>query len=471
MARQMTATHTGLPFTLTDGGPRFMPGKDAVHDSMAWHDLDGDGVLDLIAIATQSGNYEDTDHELVAIHLPSGNVGWRALPGEVSKKVSIVEGVVIASANSATTLRGLDPRTGQQVWSTSLPDVMKEDPFDGDDRAPAIAAVGAGLAAVECKDDTYHLIEARSGRIMKSGSGQFKALGAGVPALLAITDEDGEKVEIWDLARARCIVALKDISQVRVVPGPGMFGVIYHGALVPEGAWGVQVRIFDQASMNELGKCTLQAQATPGAAKRKSDDDDDDDNDKPEIRVGDGEYDIVGGCILAGNRLFFGSRWHGDCYMAQLVANQTCATRVMPAVKPGFKFRSMVWCSPVIATAWQKEKGTEKVMVVGHDPNTLTPVWQVEDLGGRHLDRVLHTSGTAILVPYNPGANQNEYNQTTNKCSMRHIDPASGAVVTEYPVEDVECVEMHGPFLCGAPTYFSGGVPIVYDTNRRERVL
>lgn len=111
MARQMVQTHTGLPFTLTDGGSRFMVGKDACHDSLAWADLDGDGTIDLVAIATASGNYEDTDHELVAIHVPTGNVGWRALPGEVSKRVSMVDGVIVASTRAAERLVGLDPRT------------------------------------------------------------------------------------------------------------------------------------------------------------------------------------------------------------------------------------------------------------------------------------------------------------------------------------------------------------------------
>jgi hypothetical protein len=43
--------------------------------------------------------------------------------------------------------------------------------------------------------------------------------------------------------------------------------------------------------------------------------------------------------------------------------------------------------------------------------------------------------------------------------------------LTEYPVEDVECVELIGNFLCGAPSYFSGGLPVAYDTTRGERVL
>ncbi len=464
MARQMATTHTGLPFTVTDGGHRYMIGKDACHDSLAWTDLDGDGIVDLVAIATESGNYEDTDHELVAIQVPTGNAMWRALPGEVSKRVSFANGVIVASTRSAARLVGLDPRTGQKLWDTELPDLLEEDNFD-DDRARAIQPFG-GVCAIQCKDDTYHLVDARSGQIVKSGEGKWKPLGGGVPGLAAL--EMDERMEIWDVPSGRKIADLKDTSQVRVVPGPGYFGLLRHGAVQANGAYGFEARIFHSQELREMGRSLI----VPGPALgRKSGGDDDDDDSSAELRLGDGEFNVIGGCIMGNNRLVFGSRYHSEAYVVDLVAGKNCPAHPFTPPKPGFKFRTFAWVAPVFVSVWEKEKGTSKLIAMGHHPQTLAPVWMAEDLGGRSISNPLHIANGAVLVPRNPGANNNEYHAQTNPCSIRHIDPATGAVVTDYPVEDVNCIEMFGHFLCGAPTYFSGGLPIVYDTQGRKRVL
>jgi len=473
MARKMGSTQTGFSWTITDGGTRFMVGKSAVHDAHAWADLDGDGCIDLVAIATASGNYEDTDHELVAIHVPSGNVGWRALPGEVSKKVSIVEGVVVASTNAAQRLRGLDPRTGQQLWDTALPDRLTEDPFDGDDRAPAIAAIGGGLAAFECKDGSWHMLDVRTGQIVKSGEGKFAPLGGGVLGLVAFSDDNDDLIEVWDTQRNRSVVKLKDVSQLCVVPGASAFALVMRGQVASSGAHGVLARFFDNATMVEVGKTVLRGAAGAQAPARDDDDDDDDDSDagSVSVEVGEGQYGTVSGYLLGGNRMFFGGRYQKGPWVGQVAPKGHSDMRLVPTPKPGFKFRTIGWVSPSLVTVWEKDKGTPKLTVVGHHPDTLAPIWQSDDLGGRSVDTALHTTGTAILVPCNPGPNHNEYDQAANKCCIRQLDPSTGATVTEYPVEDVECVEVHGKFLCGASTYFSGGLPVVYDTDRRERIL
>src|SRR5690606_20213210 len=127
-------------FSYTDLNANVFPPKGAcVTDSLGLMDLDGDGILDFIAIGTASGDYEDTDHEVVAIHTPSGNAIWRALRGEASKKLGLIGDVLVVSTNSGNRLRGLDPRTGQQRWVHDLEDALEEGSFDGDDRAPAIA--------------------------------------------------------------------------------------------------------------------------------------------------------------------------------------------------------------------------------------------------------------------------------------------------------------------------------------------
>jgi len=468
MARQMASTHTGLPFTVTDGGHRYMIGKDACHDSLAWTDLDGDGCIDLVAIATESGKYEDTDHELVAVHVPSGNVGWRALPGEVSKRVSYVDGVIVASTRSAQRLVGLDPRSGKTLWDIELSDQLDEDNFD-DDRARAIQPLGGFMCAVQCKDDTFHVVDARTGQLVKSGEGKWKALGGGVPGVVGI-EFDGDRLEVWDIPRGKKLADLKDNSQARVVPGPGFFALLRYGEM-KGGAWGYEARIFDNATLNELGRATLEHGG--GGSKRSSDDDDDDDDDggSKSINLGEGEFDVIGGCVLAGNRLIWGSRYHDEAYVVDLAPGKTGKTRTFPAPKPGFRFRTLAYVAPALVSVWEKDKGTSKVIAVGHDPNTLGAVWTAEDLGGRSVGKPLHVTSTAVLIPRNPGADSHEYNAQTNPCAIRHLDPASGAVLTEYPVEDVGCIEMNGHFLCAAPTYFSGGLPIVYDTNARTRVL
>lgn len=443
--RETGGTGTGFSWTVTDGGRRFMVGKSGVQDAHVWADLDGDGCIDLIAIATESGNYEDTDHELVAIHVPSGTVGWRALPGEVSKKVSIVGGAVVASTRSATHLTGLDPRTGQQLWSLALSDRLREEPFDGDDRAPAIADAGGSIAAFECEDDTWHLLDVRTGQVVKSGEGHLVALGAGVPGLIALGNDD--EVELWDTLRGRSITKL-ETSQIRVIAGAGAFGVIFRGDL-PSGGHGVQARFYDNATFAEVARTEF----------------------PDEVDAGAGQYGVTGGFLLAGQRVLFGGPHERGPWLATVAPGGTSTAQALPAPQPGYRFRTVAWVSPALVTVWEKDKGTPKLIVVGHDPNTLAPVWTSSDLGGRNLENVLHTDGAAVLVPHHPNPDLNEYQQHSNECSIRHLDPNTGAVVTQYPMEDVDCVEIHGGFLCGASTYFSGGLPVAYHLGRRERVL
>jgi hypothetical protein len=169
--------------------------------------------------------------------------------------------------------------------------------------------------------------------------------------------------------------------------------------------------------------------------------------------------------------VFFGGQYQKGPWLGQVVPKGKTVAQLIPPPKPGYKFRTVGWCSPAIVTVWEKEKGTQKLIAVGHDPNTMGTVWQSDEYGGRHLNNVLHTNGAALLIPHNPGNDQNEYNQQTNKCSMKQLDPSTGKVITEYPVEDVDCVGLVGNFLTAGSTYFSGGLPVAYELTRRERVL
>ena len=64
----------------------FPPNSACILDSMGFEDLDGDSVIDFVCIGTVSGDYDDADHEVVAIHTPSGNRIWTTdVEGRVSR--------------------------------------------------------------------------------------------------------------------------------------------------------------------------------------------------------------------------------------------------------------------------------------------------------------------------------------------------------------------------------------------------
>lgn len=451
MARKVQQGSGGFPFTYTDINTHLMPGKDAVHDALAWDDLDGDGVIDLIGISTASGNYEDTDHEVVGMHVPTGNVVWRALRGEVSKKLSLVNGVLICSSNSAQRLRGLDPRTGRELWSKSLDDKLKEDPFDGDDRAPAIAAVGP-YAVFECVDDTAHVIDAQTGMTIKQVSGKLSPVCWNLGPYVGFETEDHEGddcFEAWHIPTGRCIYRAKDASQIRTLHGSGQFAFMHRSEGAPKVNYATKVTVFESTHGQEVGTAWL----------KKGED---------EPRHGDSEYGVIGGFMLAGGRCVFGYRYdEGASYLAQLMPKAVTQVSPLPAPKPGYNFRCLAYCAPVIVSAWQKEKGTPKLCYVGHDPATMAPVWTADDFGGHSQDNAMWVTAGAVLVP----RSTDNYYSPTNPAAIVHLDPATGQKVTEYPIESADCVEVHAHFLCGAPEYFSGGTPTAYDTLKRERVL
>src|SRR5689334_24879549 len=91
MDREMFQGGEGFTFAKTELGGEFTANKDGCHDGIAWGDLDGDGCIDLVGIETRNGHDEE-DHELIGLHIPSGRVVWRALTGEASRQVSLVNG-------------------------------------------------------------------------------------------------------------------------------------------------------------------------------------------------------------------------------------------------------------------------------------------------------------------------------------------------------------------------------------------
>ncbi|HUH04167.1 MAG TPA: PQQ-binding-like beta-propeller repeat protein [Kofleriaceae bacterium] len=453
MARNTVQHHSGFTFNYTDLNSNVFPPNDAcIFDSMGWVDLDGDGCIDFVCIGTASGDYEDTDHEVVAIHAPSGNRLWTALRGEASKKLALVGEVVVVSTNTGNRLRGLDQRTGQQLWQISLDDALSEDSFDGADNAPTIAPLGGPWAGFQCIDDTTHVIDVRNGQLVKSIQGELRPHAWNLPGLVAFKTEGAggdDVIQIWDLAQGRAIYQMDD-SSARTIYGAGYFGFVHNGS-TPSGSYGTKLSLF--ASQGNQPVSTTWVKTANGESPR----------------YGESQWGTAGGMLLGGGMVGFGDQ-HGDEQSAWLVplGGDTAVAHPWPSPKPGFVQRGLAWCSPVVVSVWQKAKGTERLIACGHDPNNMQITWMVEELGGsQHQYNPLHVTQHAILVPK---SNDNYFSET-NPAAMVHLDPNNGQQVTEYPVENTNCIGIAQHFLVGCPDYFSGGVPVAYDTWNRVRVL
>jgi len=451
MARRAVQHHTGFTFNYTDLNSNVFPPKDScVIDSMGWEDLDGDGCIDFVCIGTESGDYEDTDHEVVAIHTPSGNRMWTALRGEASKKLSLVGGVVVVSTNSGNQLRGLDPRTGQQLWQIQLEDAIEESSFDGDDTAPTIADFGGPWAGFQCVDQTAHIIDVRNGQLLKSFEGYFCPHVWNLPGLAAFKTEDAngdDSIIIWDLAQGRPIYQMRDGSACTVYGG-GYFGFI-HDADSPQG-YATRLSMFATQGFQPAGAAWLRT----GDGSRPS--------------YGSSQYGSTRAFYLSGRVVFCDP--HDDdhsAWVANLTGQENSVAEPWNPPKPNHVLRGMAWSEPVLATVWQKAKGTERMVACGNDPSTLQTLWMAEGLGGYPHDNAMHVAPKAVLVP----RSSDTYFSPTNPAALVHLDPANGQVVSEYPIEATDCVTMARHFLVGCPDYFSGGVPVAYDTWNRVRVL
>lgn len=449
MARNYVQHHSGFGFHYTDLGVNVFPPRDAcVRDTLGWLDIDGDGCLDFICIGTASGNYEDTDHEVVAIHTPTGNAMWRTLRGEASKKLGLVGGVLVVSTNSGNRLRGLDPRNGGEIWNVGLEDAIQEDPYDGDDRAPAISSLGGTWAGFECVDDTYHVIDVRNGMTVRQGSGKLHPAGWNLPGFVAVEDDD-DNFELWNLASNQRTYRIDDASQVRTLHSSGFFAMMHRSDGAPGGSYLTKVAMFDASGKN-VGTCWVKN------AEGDS------------VDHGASQYGVVGGMMLGGMRTVWSDPYSDDgAYVTTLAQSGVVQAQPLPPPRPGYNLKAMTWCAPVLATVWEKSKGTPRLLLAGHDPNTLGVVWGAEDLGGHHQDNLLHATTFGILVPK---SNDNYFSPTNPACLVQ-FDPQSGAKVTEYPVEAADCVGLVDHFLVGSPDYFSGGMPVIYDTWNRTRLL
>ncbi len=106
-ARAAVTGEGGFSFNETDVAGHLVSGlHGACHDAIAWLDIDGDGQLDFIGIESAAANREDDDHDLVAVHGPSGSIIWRGLTGEVSDALAVCDGINVCVTDDRTCLCG-----------------------------------------------------------------------------------------------------------------------------------------------------------------------------------------------------------------------------------------------------------------------------------------------------------------------------------------------------------------------------
>jgi hypothetical protein len=123
-----------------------------------------------------------------------------------------------------------------------------------------------------------------------------------------------------------------------------------------------------------------------------------------------------------------------------------------------------------LGIAFSKQKGTEKLILVGYDPATMAQRWQTEDLGGRAVEVSVLSTNEAFFVPHSPRPEDHHWHDG-NKQSWFQLSPEDGSKISEYPVAEIQGVEIHGKYLCAMGATYGSATPVAYDTTTRERVL
>src|SRR5678816_681901 len=130
--------------------------------------------------------------------------------------------------------------------------------------------------------------------------------------------------------------------------------LIHYSEGAPGGGYAMKVVVFDTASLQQVGVAWLDAP------------------EGMDLKRGKSEYGVTTGFMLPQNRIAYGYRYdENGSYLAQLVPNKKTNVMPWPPPKPGYNFRALAWCAPVIVSVWQKSKGTEKLAVMGHDANSM----------------------------------------------------------------------------------------------------
>jgi hypothetical protein len=467
-----------FPYAQTELSLHVIVGKSACPDSIVVEDLDGDGVPELVAL--ESPGFDMQQQEVCALHLPSRRVVWRALKGQGASKLAFANGVIVVATNEGRALAGLDARSGQPIWQQALMAPLNPDPYANTWNAPTLTSAGpfvlfeAGLMV--------HVLEARTGRILVSRNGRLAEHGHDVPGLAVFMEEGpgGRAIVLFDLLRGREIYRGGSQSSAPVSMGPeGAFVLFHADTLQPLGVPMTRAATFDLASMEPRGATWV----TP--------------NEDSNVVYHDGApHDRHRSALLFGGRLLIGST-RDDEDGGITVLDLRNAPPPQPEPKKGFFSKLLAGDAPppkpaslrpsgriaqprpdakicaieafgaVVVVVWE-DTDEQKLLVQGLDAGTLSPRWQMEAGGTNQINHALR-SPFGLLVPMAPGR-RGEWS-AQNQTTWAHLDPMSGQRIAEYQVPDLDCVRMSGKYLVAFVSAFSSGFPVIWDTERRARLL
>ena len=412
--------------------------KDGCHDTAAWADLDGDGVIDLVGIETTNG-HDEQDHELVGLHVPSGKVVWRALTGEASREVSLVNGVVVCAANERNTLRGLQARSGQQMWSAQLEDALEPDPYDFEG---ARAITDRGPCAVFATENGYvGAIDVSSGRQVFRQRGKLACHTVAAPGLVCVSnDDDSDALSfiVFDLYQNRVVFQAPE-NHIGMAIGAGRVAFFHFDP--PNGT---HTTVLDLQSRQIVAKTSLRGSPN----------------------VADYSEQAGAGLVLESGMILKGRQYEEELHVINVASGQYSVQR---PPRPGLVFWQMTRLGNLVYVAYKQKEGTPRITITVWDANTLSMYGVLEGFGGYDVPNVMFPTTTGLLVGKSPLKDGTW--RRNNQVAWHHLHPTTGQPFSEYPVPDLGCVEVHGKYLCALGTTYGSSHPVVYDTERRERVL
>jgi hypothetical protein len=461
--REPFTDQNGFTFTRTELD-HVIVGRDACPEAIAAADLDGDGWGDLIAI--ESPGFQYAAQTLVALHGPSGRVVWRALGGQIGKRLVLVDGVVVVESADAASLFGVEARTGQTLWSTRLSASLADDAHGemGTWNAPALSDCGAGFVGFATEDDHAQVLHARTGRIVVSKHARLLEYGHGLPgvALFLTVDASHDKtIEVWDLTRNGALLTGGVHNGAPLALSPEGSAYLFHAERLPSGVPMTRVASFEVGSKRPLRSVFV----TPGKG-----------NVLPHNGLASDPQRMA---ALGGDRLILASddEERGGGIVISLDAPTKQAPNVPPSVQPisrmpppqpGYKLRLVERFGSTVALVWEQDR-THTILVVGYDVATLEPRWFVGDAGGTDLKNHALRTDYGLLVPF--ALSGREENRPGAINYWAHVDPASGQQLAQYAVHELDCVRVWGKYLLGHSTSFPGAPPVLWDLERRERLL
>lgn len=458
--REAFQDQNGFTFTRTELA-QIMIGREACPEAIAAADLDGDGWGDLVAI--DSPGYDFSSLTLVALHGPTGRIVWRAHEGATGKRLVISDGVVVAEGQNGASLIGVDARSGNVLWSTRLPGRLREDPYGphGTWNTPALTDCGS-FVAFACDDGCAYAVESKTGRVAVTKHHACLAEynhGLRNVVVFLIVDDRGKNVEVWDLERNGLIVGggVHACSPLALSPEGNVYW--FHADQLPNGVPVTRVAVFEAASKRPLRTVYV----TPGKG-----------NVLPHNGASTNWHRMA---AIGNDRLILASddEERGGGIVIDLNAPQKPGVKPsvnpvsrMPPPQRGYGLRLVERFAQTVALVWEHES-SHKIMVIGYDLATLEPRWFVGGAGGADLKNQTLRTDTALLVPFSLSGREENKPGAINYWA--HIDPTTGAELARYTVSELDTVRLFGKYFLGHASSFPGAPPVLWDTERRERLL